>query len=314
MIFRQLRTAGILGMNARIGCYMNRLNPRKYYPRVDDKVYASQLLQEHGIPVPNIYYVFRSFGDLKKLDEIMAPYDSFAIKPARGAMGHGIVIISNKSEESFVKSSGKVLSLQSLKDHISQTMSGLYSLGGLPDAAMLQHKVRLHPGFEPVTYQGIPDIRIIVFRGYPIMAMMRSPTQVSDGRANLHQGAVGCGIEMSTGQINHAIHHNHYICEHPDTGHALIGMMIPDWPQILLMAARCYEVAKMGYLGVDIVLDAELGPLVLEMNARPGLSIQVANRLGLRKILQSFSNITSHDLSAEARVEVALSRLSEMNL
>jgi len=37
----------------------------------------------------------------------------------------------------------------------------------------------------------------------------------------------------------------------------------------------------MGYLGVDIVLDAQAGPLMLELNARPGLNIQIANQEGL---------------------------------
>jgi D-alanine-D-alanine ligase-like ATP-grasp enzyme len=38
---------------------------------------------------------------------------------------------------------------------------------------------------------------------------------------------------------------------------------------------------KLGYLGVDIVLDRDKGPLLLELNARPGLSIQIANGAGL---------------------------------
>jgi hypothetical protein len=40
------------------------------------------------------------------------------------------------------------------------------------------------------------------------------------------------------------------------------------------------------YIGVDIVIDAEQGPIILEANARPGLSIQLANRRGLWPGLQ----------------------------
>ncbi len=41
----------------------------------------------------------------------------------------------------------------------------------------------------------------------------------------------------------------------------------------------------LGYQGIDIVLDREQGPLILELNARPGLNIQIANRAGLHKRL-----------------------------
>ena len=43
----------------------------------------------------------------------------------------------------------------------------------------------------------------------------------------------------------------------------------------------------MGYLGVDIVIDATAGPLMLELNARPGLNIQIANQEGLVHRLRS---------------------------
>jgi len=51
-----------------------------------------------------------------------------------------------------------------------------------------------------------------------------------------------------------------------------------------VIAVILYHFSKMllpnGYLGVDIVLDKEHGPLMLELNARPGLNIQIANREG----------------------------------
>lgn len=47
------------------------------------------------------------------------------------------------------------------------------------------------------------------------------------------------------------------------------------------LAAGCYELCGLGYIGVDMVLDEEKGPLILELNARPGLNIQIANDCGL---------------------------------
>jgi glutathione synthase/RimK-type ligase-like ATP-grasp enzyme len=38
-------------------------------------------------------------------------------------------------------------------------------------------------------------------------------------------------------------------------------------------------------VGVDLVIDVERGPLMLEVNARPGLQIQVINGEGLAPAL-----------------------------
>ena len=37
------------------------------------------------------------------------------------------------------------------------------------------------------------------------MAMLRLPTKASGGRANLHQGAIGAGVDLVTGVTHHAV-------------------------------------------------------------------------------------------------------------
>ena len=69
------------------------------------------------------------------------------------------------------------------------------------------------------------------------------------------------------------------------------------------MAARCYEAVELGYLGVDIVLDRQQGPLILELNARPGLNIQIANRQGMSRRLDAVDEFASILASPEKRVE-----------
>ena len=54
-------------------------------------------------------------------------------------------------------------------------------------------------------YEGVPDIRIVVFNGYPVMAMLRLATHASDGKANLHQGAVGVGLALDSGRCLNAV-------------------------------------------------------------------------------------------------------------
>jgi hypothetical protein len=50
-----------------------------------------------------------------------------------------------------------------------------------------------------------------------------------------------------------------------------------------------------------MVLDADLGPLVLELNARPGLAIQIANGRGLRGTLDAIDKADLANLDPAAR-------------
>ena len=90
---------------------------------------------------------------------------------------------------------------------------------------------------------------------------------------------------------------NEVIDEHPDTGALVSGLKIPHWDFILQTAARGYEVTELGYLGVDMVIDKDLGPMILEMNARPGLSIQIANCEGLAKRIARIDDAFRADAS-----------------
>jgi alpha-L-glutamate ligase-like protein len=196
---------------------------------------------------------------------------------------------------------------QELGYHISNILSGMYSLGGLPDTALIEQRVEFDPIFADVSYQGVPDVRTIVFRGVPVMAMIRLPTRMSDGKANLHQGAIGVGIDLITGKTFSGVWHEQIVEQHPDTGASIIDLQIPDWDEILKLTAQCYDLAGLGYTGVDIVLDRDHGPLMLEMNARPGLSIQIANRCGLLKRLEKAKAMEAIPDSIEGRVALAKS-------
>jgi alpha-L-glutamate ligase-like protein len=179
------------------------------------------------------------------------------------------------------------LRTEELRQHFSDILSGMYSLGGHPDNAIVQQRVRLHPAFEAVSYKGIPDIRVVLYRNEPAMAMLRLPTKSSNGRANLHQGGLGVGIDLGTGITHHAVRKNRAVDSHPDTGMPVVGLRVPHWRNVLGMARRIAEEVGLGYVGVDIVIDALAGPMLLEANARPGLAIQIANGRGLLPRLQA---------------------------
>jgi len=280
-----LKDIGILGMNRRNAEYIMRYNPRSAFPLVDDKLLTKRLAEKYEIPTPPLYHVIESHGDIAGLEKALEGQNEFVVKPARGSGGSGIVLITDRMKEGFVKQSGEVISWKDLTYHISDILSGIYSLEGLEDRALFEALIHVDPIFSSVTYQGVPDIRIVVYRGVPVMGMVRLPTQASDGKANLHRGAVGVGIDIGKGMTLTAVHHSEIVHHHPDTGNPMNGIQVPHWEKMLLMAARAIDITGLGFLGVDLVIDCERGPLLLELNARPGLQIQIANRTGLHRRL-----------------------------
>ncbi len=279
-LYRRLREAGILSINQRNSDYVLRYNPRKRYPLVDDKLQTKRLAIAAGIAVPKLYEIIESEHQIKNLEQILQPYSDFVIKPAHGAGGDGIIVVADQVFGRYRQINGKLTTLNELSYHLSCLLSGAYSLGGHADYAIIEHRVVVDPVFKEVSYEGIPDIRIITLLGYPAMAMARLPTRLSGGKANLHQGAIGVGINLATGKTLGGVFHNDTIDFHPDTLAPIVDITVPYWDKILEIAASCYELTDLGYLGVDIVLDKDHGPLMLELNARPGLNIQIANREG----------------------------------
>ena len=303
--WRRMKSMGILGMNQRNGDYIAAYNKRALYPLVDDKIKTKHLAESAGVAVPRLYALVEIEKQISTLFEKLKPYDDFVVKPAHGSGGEGILVIIGRSQNGYRKNNGQIISEQELGHYISNILSGMYSLGGLPDTALVEQRVQFDPVFADVSYQGVPDIRTIVFRGIPIMAMIRLPTRQSDGKANLHQGAIGVGIDLRTGKTLSGVWHEQFIDQHPDTGASIIGLQIPNWQEILYLTVHCSDLVGLGYIGVDIVLDHEHGPLMLEMNARPGLSIQLANRCGLLTRLEKIEAIKDIPDGVAERVSLA---------
>lgn len=301
----KLRRAGVMGINQRNAHFTLAYNDRRRYPLVDDKLLTKQLATQAGLAVPELYAVIEIERQVRDLAAILEPHSDFVIKPAQGSGGDGIIVISGRSKGMYRKVNGTVLSEAELQYHLLNTLSGMFSLGGQPDKVLIEYRVKFDPVFGQLAYQGVPDIRIIVFLGVPVMAMVRLPTRVSDGKANLHQGAIGAGIDIRSGATLCAVWRNGIISEHPDTGAAVTGVQVPHWDSMLEIAASCFELTGLGYQGVDIVLDEKLGPLILEINARPGLNIQIANSAGLLPRLQLVQAHYTRLTTVAQRIEFA---------
>jgi len=277
----RLHRQGVLGMNQRNARCIMQWNARRHFAIVDDKLAMYRLCARLRVPTPAVLLVIEQHSQIRRLPRLLTWARDFVVKPNHGAGGRGVLIASCLAEGLCRAHDGRPLRVDNLRRHVAEILSGLYSIGGRPDQALIQERVRIHPVFDGLAYQGTPDVRVIVYRGVPVMAMLRLPTRESGGRANLHQGGIGAGIDLTGGWTFHAIQHNRSIDEHPDTGLPLLGMHIPEWDRILELSRRVAGALELGYIGLDIVLDAERGPLLLEANARPGLAIQNANNRGL---------------------------------
>jgi len=283
----ELRSLGVVGINMRNARFMLPHNPRRLYGLVDDKLQTKALAIRESIAVPETYGVIRTPHDAARFETILEGRSSFVIKPARGSGGRGVLVIDAREGGKFIKPSGVSLSRGEVRHHLANILAGLFSLGGQRDNALIEYRVRPAKVMMDFSYQGAPDIRIVLFHGYPVMAMARAATRESDGRANLHQGALGIGIDIATGQTVRAIHHGSALRRHPDLDQDLIGIQLPEWDKILDIAVTCQEMTGLGYLGVDIMIDEISGPLMIEVNARPGLAIQMANGIGLLNRLEA---------------------------
>lgn len=302
---KRLRELGIIGMNGRNIGFIGKYNKRHLYPLVDDKLLTKKLALENGVPVPSLYGVIESQYQIAGAVRDLVKHDGFVIKPVQGSGGKGILVIIGREGDNFRKSSGTLISQADVRRHVSNTLAGLHSLGGRNDKAMIEALIQFDPSLKKYSYEGVPDVRVIAFKGIPVMAMMRCATHESDGKANLHQGAVGVGIDIATGKSVRAVQHGHLVTAHPDTGANFDELQIPHWDQILDLASRCVEMTGLGYIGVDIVLDEVRGPMLLELNARPGLAIQVANMAGLQHRLTTAIEIAAQTNDRAEKIALA---------
>ncbi len=289
-MFESIRASkNILGMNARNLTYIRPHNLKKAKRLADDKIRSKRMLKKAGVPVPRLIAQISSKRTLESFDWSILP-TSFVIKPNKGLGGEGIIVIYGRKKGTnniWIKSNGKTITAQELKTHIGHILDGEYSLTNTPDTAFFEERLKLSKTFRSYAYKGIPDIRIIIYNKVPVMAMLRLPTKESGGKANLQQGGVGVGIDMARGTTTTAVQGKSKIIEYvPGTRLLLSGIKIPHWDEMLILAIKAQEASGLGFLGADVAIDRDNGPVFLELNARPGLSIQVANMAGLKRRLE----------------------------
>ena len=287
-----MKASSILGLNARTQLFSYHYNKSNGRAIAASKLKTKRVLKKHGVPVPEVHKIIGKPESIFRFDWQSLP-DSFALKPSRGLGGDGIVVVKKRTKdgEAWITTNRKRISVNDLQLHTLDILEGAYSLKNSPDTAYIEEYVGRHKRFRKFAYRGTPDIRVIVFNKVPVMAMLRLPTKDSGGRANLHQGAIGVGVDIATGITTHAIWYGDYITYKPETKRKLNGIKIPGWTKILKVAVQAQEAVGLGFMGVDIVIHPYKGPMILELNHQPGMQIQLASKAGLKKRLERVEDL-----------------------
>lgn len=275
------RRARMVGINRRNLTLVYPHNARRDYPLADDKLLAKERFAAAAVPAPETLAVCDGLYAVPGTVAGLAGRSRFVVKPANGSGGRGILVVGDWREDgSWSRAGGAALTPLQVQRHLADIVFGVHS-SQLEDRAFIERRIDPHPLFAELWADGLCDVRVVTLRGTPVMSMIRVPTAESGGRANLHQGGLGIAIDLATGRTFRAVHRGAAVARHPESGSALLGLEVPAWPGVLDVARRAAAAVSLGYLGVDVVVDRERGPLVLEINARPGLEIQNVNGVGL---------------------------------
>jgi len=293
----------ILGMNARNQSYL-RLNTTEGRKIADSKILTKKYLTKAGLSTPELLTAFKTPREVFEFDWLSLP-DNFVLKPVTGYGGEGIIIVKKKAKWAgeWHLMDDSIINIADLRLRALDILAGQYSLHNLPDRVMIEERIKIAKVFRKYAYQGTPDVRVIVYNKVPVMAMLRLPTAQSKGKANLHQGAIGVGIDIATGITTYGVFQGRFIKYIPETKRKVNGLKLPKWNTILTLAVKAQEtVLSLGYVGVDIVFDKKHGPVILELNARPGLEIQNANRAPLKKRLERVEGLEVKDAEHGVRI------------
>lgn len=272
-------------MNRRNLDYVYPYNARSDFPIANDKLLCKEMLAPLDVPLAKTHFSYRYFYELGNLSGDLAGLADFVIKPSNGSAGNGILVIVGRDGDEWLGINGKRYTIDALRRHISDIIFGVYSFD-TQDAAIIEQRVIQHHVIDALFERGLSDVRIILFQHEPVLAMSRVPTLASDGKANLHQGAVGLGIDLDSGRTHYAMLQGEPIHRHPDSQVSLLEVAIPFWEEILFHSRRVAEAVPLKYLGIDIAI-GEQGPVLLEINARPGLEIQNINQQAMRHLLEA---------------------------
>ncbi len=279
-----LKNYGLLWQNARNLNYIKGSNFAVARKMADSKLKTKEFLKSKWVSVPETLYIIKKYKDINSeiLEKLEPP---FVVKPNNWYGWKWILIFDSKdSLWNFVSNTWEIYDKDRMLNHFSYILDWFFSLSGTRDKVLIERKIILSNEIDLLWKYWLPDIRVIVYNMVPVIAMLRVPTKESDWKANLHGGACWVGIDIWTWKLTFITRKSKIIKSIPWIWDVR-WIKIPSWEKMLKLAVKVQQITKIKYLWCDIVLDEKLWPLLLEMNIRAGLEVQISNLAPLKSRL-----------------------------
>ena len=274
--------------------YKNKSNcSRKgFIPNADRRKYLRLLGTEKGrVILNNKYMAYKELREFYKRDMIRVAPDSnfkefeefikkhpiFVKKPINKSLGSGVALVNSKDYKNL-----KVLFEDILKSGVT-----------ILEEQVFQHKkmASLHPDslntVRVVTYLK-DDGEVIIH--LPFIKIGQGGSFVDNGGA----GGIFALVDADTGKLitDGKDEANKVYIKHPNTEVKIKGFQIPEWDKVKKFAteiAKAFPYTK--YIGWDIAISKDKGPLIIEGNSRTQFyGQQVTDEVGKKRDMEKMIN------------------------
>lgn len=283
------------------------LNDKEWRAIANDKLILYSILRGVGLPLPEIYAVyrptFRFFSAILSLTNTdllkvflrnQVRYPFFA-KPVVGAFGSGAVAV-----KAYDKTTGQITLFNEDRMSVEELVRTIDSSSAT--GYLLQEYLMPHPDIKKICGECLSTVRFNISLTAEGPSLFHCFWKIPTGRNmtdNFSSGEtgnlLGC-VNLETGLVEGVTggsgfeitgYHNH-----PDTGEPLLGITLPYWEE---MKSLCLNAATM-LPGLrlqhwDVAL-SERGPVLMEVNSFGVFSgHQIAYRSGIYKVLQEYLSL-----------------------
>lgn len=177
-------------------------------------------------------------------------------------------------------------------------------LSALPEGVVEQY-VKQHPAMSSLSPSSVNTIRVVTISSntHPVTAdgkmldIAYAALRIGGSNAlvdNFHSGGMAAGVDLETGELvtNAADMDGNVYEVHPATGTKIKGFRIPYFAEALEMVKKaCEDSGVTGFLGWDIAI-AEDGPMLIEINLRPGVVLLTApfaaEKKGMKHVMEKY--------------------------
>ncbi|WP_213999925.1 sugar-transfer associated ATP-grasp domain-containing protein [Arsukibacterium sp.] len=264
---------------------LDKLNPPLYRKLTQSKLSEKALYQLLHIPTAPMLGYFHPVVGVTKSGEALQTAKSLRqflqklngstvmVKPLEGFGGTGVLALA-------IRSDGEELQLQSVGEqqlYSAEQLISAYQRNGMQPEFMLEAYIQQSAQFASFNPSSLNTLRLWVLETAPDQAEVIGG-YLRIGRAgkvidNASAGGIMCPVNLVTGELQPGLikktPHRDDICQHPDHGAPLAGVVLEQWLQIKQFAEKVLlTLPHTRFAGLDITM-TEQGPLLIESNVAP---------------------------------------------